>query len=165
MRLERSKEWWLKRARAEGEAVIAAGLGARDPAPPAAEEPRASRPDGARYAFGRLVNMMRRRNGLTIEGLAEEARVEARELLVIEEDVNHVPGPRTVYQLARVFDVPQARLMQLAGLVIANDAGLVEEAIRFAARAEGVHKLAPEESAALAAFIAVLGRQEPKPDR
>ena len=33
MKLERSKAWWLNRARREGDAVIGAGLLAIDPAP------------------------------------------------------------------------------------------------------------------------------------
>ncbi len=33
MKLERSKEWWIDRARKEGDAVVGAGLVARDPAP------------------------------------------------------------------------------------------------------------------------------------
>lgn len=160
MRLDRSKDWWVKRAIAEGDATIGAGLMARDPLSEA--DHRAAPLEDSRIAFGRFINMMRRRHGLSIEELANAAKVDASELLVIEEDLHYVPGPRTVYQLARMFDVPQPRLMQLAGLTAANDAGLAEEAVRFAARSEAVHKLTPEESAALAAFVAVLSQQEPK---
>ena len=162
MRLERSKDWWIKRAVEEGDANIGAGLTARDPGPDVDMNQRPVQIDETRIAFGRFLNMMRRRAGLTVEGLADAAKVDASELLVIEDDLHYVPGPRTVYQLARIFDVPQARLMQLAGLTAANDAGLAEEAVRFAARAEAVHRLTPEESAALAAFVAVLSQQEPK---
>lgn len=162
MRLDRSKDWWVRRAIAEGAAPIGAGLLARDPGPDGTADHKIGGADDNRIAFGRFINMMRRRRGLTIEALADCARVDVSELLVIEEDVHYVPGPRTVYQLARMFEVPQARLMQLAGLTAANDAGLAEEAVRFAARSEAVHKLSPEESAALAAFVAVLSQQEPK---
>lgn len=160
MRLDRSKDWWVNRAIAEGDAHVGAGLLARDPVPEA--DQRGGPSEDVRIAFGRFINMMRRRHGLSIEGLADAARVDASELLVIEEDMHYVPGPRTVYQLARMFDVPQARLMQLAGLTAANDTGLAEEAVRFAARSEAVQKLTPEESAALAAFVAVLSQQESK---
>jgi transcriptional regulator with XRE-family HTH domain len=160
MRLDRSKDWWVKRAIAEGDTTIGAGLLARDPVSEA--DQRAVPLEESRIAFGRFINMMRRRHGLSIEELADAAKVDASELLVIEEDLHYVPGPRTVYQLARMFDVPQPRLMQLAGLTAANDASLAEEAVRFAARSEAVHKLTPEESAALAAFVAVLSQQEPK---
>lgn len=94
-----------------------------------------------------------------MEKLAEEAALDASELLIIEESSNYVPDPRTIYQLARTFDVPQRSLMELAGLTVANDRGLRQEAVRFAARSESVQKLTPEESSALEAFVAVLSRQ------
>lgn len=163
MKLERSKEWWLARARREGDTVIGAGLLAFDPTPD-------ERPTGAqviaaedtRIAFGKFVNLMRRRRGFSMEALAQAADLDASELLVIEDDVHYVPEPRTVFKLAQTFEVPQQRLMQLAGLVASNDVGLRQEAVRFAARSEAVQKLSPEESAALEAFIAVLSEQEPK---
>lgn len=163
MKLERSKEWWMARARREGDAVIGAGLLAFDPMP---EE----RPAGAsaavveetRIAFGRFVNLMRRRCGFSMERLAQVADLDASELLVIEDDLHYVPKPRTVFKLAETFEVSQQRLMQLAGLAAANDAGFRQEAVRFAARSEAVHKLTPEESSALEAFVAVLSEQQPK---
>lgn len=161
MRLDRSKEWWLSRAANEGDAVIGAGALARDPAYSASEASAAPAEEN-RIAFGRFINLMRRQSGLSIEALADAAEVDASELLIIEDDVHYVPVPRTVFQLARMFNVAQPRLMQLAGLTVANDDGLREEAVRFAARSEAVHKLTPEESAALAAFVAVLGQQEMK---
>lgn len=159
MRLERSKDWWIARARAEGDAVVGAGLLARDPLPD--DQPAVAIAEENRIAFGRFINLMRRQEGYSIEALADAAEVDASELLVIEDDLHYVPGPRTVYKLAQTFSVSQPRLMQLAGLTAANDAGLREEAVRFAARSEAVHKLTPEESAALAAFVAVLSNREP----
>lgn len=160
MRLERSKDWWLNRARREGGAVIGAGLLAFDPAPD--ERPAGAPAEDSRIAFGKFVNLMRRRRGLSMEQLADAAEIDASELLVIEDDLHHVPEPRTVYRLAQTFEVSQRRLMQLAGLTAANDVGLRQEAVRFAARSESVQKLTPEESSALEAFVAVLSEQEPK---
>jgi len=159
MKLERSKEWWLERARREGDVVIGAGLLARDPSPEA--RPVAAAEEN-RIAFGKFVNLMRRRRGYSMEQLAERADIDASELLVIEDDLHYVPGPRTVYKLAQTFEVSQQRLMQLAGLTAANDVGLRQEAVRFAARSESVQRLTPEESTALEAFVAVLSSQEPK---
>jgi transcriptional regulator with XRE-family HTH domain len=163
MRIEWSKEWWMSRARREGDVVVGAGLLAFDPAP---EERTSSAPSSAveenRIAFGKFVNLMRRRRGLSMEQLSEAAEVDASELLVIEDDLHYVPEPRTIYKLAQTFEVSRRRLMQLAGLTAANDAGLRQEAVRFAARSESVQKLTPEESSALEAFVAVLSEQEPK---
>jgi HTH-type transcriptional regulator, competence development regulator len=163
MKFERSKEWWMARARRESGAAAGAGLLAFDPAP---EERPSSAAVAAieetRIAFGKFVNLMRRRRGYSMEQLAEAADLDASELIVIEDDVHYVPEPRTVYKLAQTFEVSQRRLMQLAGLAAANDAGLWREAVRFAARSESVQKLTPEESSALEAFVAVLSEQEPK---
>ena len=163
MRLERSKDWWMARARREGDAAVGAGLLAFDPAPE--ERPSSAQTaavEETRIAFGKFVNLMRRRRGYSMEQLAEAADLDASELLVIEDDVHYVPEPRTVFKLAQTFEVSQRRLMQLAGLAAANDAGFRQEAVRFAARSESVQKLTPEESSALEAFVAVLSEQEPK---
>ena len=84
---------------------------------------------------------------------------------MIESDVHYIPEPRTVYRLAQTFSVSQQRLMQLAGLSAANDSGLSQEAVKFAARSESIQKLSREENAALDAFIAVLSRQDVKQDK
>ena len=52
MRLERSKEWWIARARAEGDAVIGAGVLARDPLPD--DKPAVATAEENRIAFGPL---------------------------------------------------------------------------------------------------------------
>lgn len=155
MKLERSKEWWMARAREEGNAVVSAGSPSQVTAGTA--DVRNAGVEENRIAFGKFVNLMRRRRGYSIERLAAEADLEASELLIIE-DSEHIPAPRTVYKLAQTFSVSQQSLMQLAGLAVANDAGLRREAVRFAARSETVHKLTAEENAALEAFVAVLGQ-------
>jgi transcriptional regulator with XRE-family HTH domain len=163
MRIERSKDWWMTKARREGDAIIAAGLLAFDPAPDErAAHPQIAPVEETRIAFGKFVNLMRRRRGYSMEQLAEAADLDASELLVIEDDLHYFPEPRTVFKLAQTFEVSQKRLMQLAGLTSANDAGLREEAVRFAARSESVQKLTSEEAAALKAFVAVLSEQAPK---
>ena len=115
-------------------------------------------PTEAHIAFGRFVNLMRRRRGLSIEAFAEQADVDPGELLAIEDDVHFIPEPRTVYRLALVFKLSQDRLMQLAGLTKARDLGLRAQAVRFAASADPVKELSPEEATALETFVAVLSR-------
>jgi hypothetical protein len=163
MRLERSKDWWIARARREGDTAVGAGLLAFDPAPE--ERPSTAQAvavEETHIAFGKFVNLMRRRRGYTMERLAEVADLDLSELLVIEDDVHYVPEPRTVFRLARTFQVSQRRLMQLAGLAAANDTGFRQEAVRFAARSESVQKLTPEETSALEAFVAILSEQDRK---
>jgi transcriptional regulator with XRE-family HTH domain len=163
MKLERGKDWWMARARREGDAVIGAGLLAFDPAlDERASGTQIAAIEETRIAFGKFVNLMRRRRGFSMEQLAQAADLDASELLVIEDDVHYVPEPRTVFKLAETFEVSHRRLMQLAGLAAANDAGFRQEAVRFAARSESIQKLTPEESSALEAFVAVLSEQEPK---
>ena len=111
-------------------------------------------------AFGRFVRLMRRNQHLTLEKLADDARVEITELVEIEEDSRHKPDPRTVFQLAKHFDVPMPKMMQLAGLSAPKDARLVQEAIRFAARSEPVEELNEVERAALEAFVLVLSERK-----
>jgi transcriptional regulator with XRE-family HTH domain len=115
--------------------------------------------DETRIAFGRFVSLMRRQRGLSVEKLADQATLDVGELVSIEEDIDYAPEPRTVYHLARTFDVPQEGLMQLAGLIVANDADFRQAAVRFAARSESSQKLSPEEKAALSAFVEVLSRR------
>ena len=116
MRLDRSKEWWIARARAEGDAVIGAGMLARDPLP---DDRPAVAIEENRIAFGRFINLMRRQEGYSIEALADAAEVDASELLVIEDDVHYVPGPRTVRNTSSAGCADPvsstARLMRTAG--------------------------------------------------
>lgn len=166
MKFERDKNWWLSKARDEGKAFIGAGLLAFDPRPAEAKPDNtasAASPtptEDMRLAFGRFVRLMRRQRGLSVEKLAETAALDLSELVSIEENLDFRPEPRTVYQLARTFDVPQQPLMQLAGLAVTRDAGLSQEAVRFAARSESTQKLSREEKAALDAFLAVLSKQD-----
>jgi HTH-type transcriptional regulator, competence development regulator len=163
MKLERSKQWWLERAKREGESSVSAGLLAIDPVhDEEARAPAQPELEDVRIAFGRFVNLMRRRQGLSVEALAQAANLDIRELVVIEDDVRYIPEPRTVYQLALTFKVPQQRFMQLAGLARVKDASLHNEAVRFAARSESIQKLTKEERGALEAFIAVLSDQPSK---
>ncbi|HMS20050.1 helix-turn-helix transcriptional regulator [uncultured Sphingorhabdus sp.] len=163
MIIDRSKEWWLARAAREGNAAVSAGLLAIDPVAEthsATEQPVSAEEN--RIAFGKFVNLMRRQQGYSIEKLADEADLDASEVLVIEDDVHYLPEPRTVYKLAQIFKVPQGKLMELAGLVVANDDDLRREAVRFAARSESMERLTSAESEALAAFVAVLSKRDGK---
>lgn len=159
MKFEFTKDWCLRMAQIEGDDEIGAGLIAADPtfdgeAVPATpvEEPS--------VAFGRFVRLMRRNRRLSVEKLAETVDVDVAELVAIEDDARHKPKVRTIYQLANFFNVPRANLMLIAGLVVAQDNRLVNEAARFAARSDPVATLTPEEREALNAFVAVLSERK-----
>lgn len=113
----------------------------------------------ANIAFGRLVRLMRRNNGYSIEKLAEDASIDIEELLDIEDDAHYRPDVRTVYQLANVFGLPRTNLLKIAGLIEAQNEALYKEAVRFAARSEPVAELTAQEKAALEAFVAVLSKE------
>ncbi len=162
MKLAITREWFERKAKLEGDLEVAAGMLARDPSP---EEPATTRAATetdieTRFAFGSLVEAMRRKNGLTMERLAEKARVDVAEIRNIERDAHYRAEPRTVYQLASTFGLPNKALLQLSGNAIARDAGMHEHAMRFAARSgESVQNLSKEETRALEEFIAYLARQ------
>jgi transcriptional regulator with XRE-family HTH domain len=119
----------------------------------------ASNVDEPNIAFGRLVRLMRRNGGYSIEKLAEDASIDVEELIDIEDDAHYRPDIRTVYQLANVFGLPRSSLLQVAGLIEAQNDALYKEAVRFAARSEPVVELTPQERAALEAFVAVLSKE------
>lgn len=163
MKLIRSKEWWIAKANLESGKMVGAGKFAVEPIPVFPSVPSLSNSvDDGRIAFSRFVSGMRRKAGWTVEAMANRAELDVKELLLIEEDLRHIPEPRTVYMLAELFRVSQQKLMQLAGLAVANDSHFSVEATKFAARSESVQKLSLEEQAALEAFVAILGERELK---
>jgi transcriptional regulator with XRE-family HTH domain len=158
MRVEITRDWCLKMAQLEADSEIGAGLLAIDPvfvgnaiAVAPADDPS--------IGFGRFVRLMRRNHGLSIEKLADNAEVDVAELVSIEDSTHHKPEVRTVFQLANFFKVPRPNLMQLAGLTVAHNSRLNDEAARFAARSDPVVALTAEERAALEAFVVVLSEQ------
>ncbi len=112
------------------------------------------------YAFGTLVEVLRRVRMLSVEQLATEARVSTAELLSIEVDPKYVPSPRAVHQLAGYFDIPPRSLLKLANVTVVHNDRLREAAVRFAASSSQVMKLSREERAALAEFVGFLSSQD-----
>lgn len=104
-------------------------------------------------ALARLIEFWRRDQGWTVEKLAQEADVELEELLVIERGIDALPRPRTIFQLAKLTQVPVERMMELAGLAVPTDSMTRIAAVRFAAQSESMDKLTPQEQAALQDII------------
>jgi transcriptional regulator with XRE-family HTH domain len=162
MKLAITREWFERRAKLEGDLEVAAGVLARDPTPEQTdlETGVVETADPMRMAFGSLVETMRRRQGLTVEKLAERINLDARDVRRIERDAHFRPEPRAVYRLAETFDLPHKALQQLSGNTVARP-GLQEQALRFAARSgESPQKLSREEQRALEEFIAYLEKQQ-----
>ena len=148
-------------AQLEGDAEIGAGLLAIDPVYDGDTAPVVDRDaQEPNIAFGLLINLMRRSRRVSLEQLAKNADVTMTELVEIESDKRYKPALRTTYQLANYFKLPRAGFMQVAGLATQKNAHLSDEAVRFAARADPTADLAPEERAALEAFVAVLSKQK-----
>lgn len=106
-------------------------------------------------AFGRLIEYARRSQGLTVERLAERADIDLEAILEIENDEATIPDVRTVYQLAQTLELPQGKLMELAGLATPNPE-VSRAALKFAARSEPTSKLTRGEREAFEEFVKVL---------
>jgi len=112
-------------------------------------------PSHVQLIFGRLIEFARRKQGFSVEKLAEHADVDLAAIVEIETNDRAVPEVRTVFQLAQTLKLPAGRLMEVAGL--ANPQPEVSRAaLRFAARSESSSKLTREERVALDEFVKVL---------
>ncbi len=158
MKINVTKAWCEKMARREAYAEVGAGLLAIDPTFEI-ESVSETSSDETRFVLQRFIELGRRGMGLSVEQLAEQADIEIAELISIESDIHHLPEPRTLYQLAQVFEVSQVKLMELSGLTNPKDVNYLEEAVRYAARSESIEKLNPEEQAALDGLISVLSKK------
>ncbi len=98
-----------------------------------------------KVAFSRFLQLARRDRKQTLEQFAESANVDLAELLKIETDDHYTPALRTVHQVAAFLEVPENKLMALAGLLQLEDSRFERESLKFAARSEPVENLTPEE--------------------
>ena len=145
-----SREWLLQAADIEDScrSVSAGGMAVDlDMLPPAGGD--------THRVFGRLIEYARRKQGLTVEALAEEADVDLGEIVEIETHEHVVPQVRTVYQLAKRLELPAGKLMEVAGLATPRPE-VSSAALKFAARSESTAKLTSEEREALEEFVRVL---------
>ncbi len=161
MTLEITKDWRRKLILEEDGYDISAGLTSADPIFDGDIIVDDHGDDGL-LALGKFINLMRRKRGLSIPDLAEQADIDVGELLSIEKETAHVPEPRTVYMLAQVFGVSDRKLMGLSGLMQPKDETYVEDAVRFAAKSESIEKLSALEQEALNGFITVLSENAKK---
>jgi HTH-type transcriptional regulator, competence development regulator len=165
MKINLSKEWLTKRADSDNMAEVSAGFfnlgmlsakvgGGHDNLSRLSPEQESSR-----LAFGKLINLSRRKKGLRIDELAGRAKVDIVEIVEIEKNPSFIPEVRTVFQLAQVLGLSNERLLQLSGNTDVRDSSLGQEAVRFAALSESVEKLNKDEQRALEEFVKFLGER------
>lgn len=113
-------------------------------------------PERASHSFGVLIRQLRRRDGLSVEKLAQKARIDADELRLVEHDPHYRAKPRMVHQLSDVFRIPERSMMTLAGAMVVNDNRIGQAAERFAAMSDDMSKLTREERKLLNDFVKFL---------
>lgn len=156
-----SDELFLKRAAEEDGCMISA-IGLQPLHHRKAEPVQMTGEPPVRFAFSTLISYRRRALRMTMEDVAQKAKVELDELLQIEENSSYVPEVRTVHKLADLLKLPIPQLLVLSGNAKAASAELTEAAVRFAARSRAVEKLNPEQNDALNEFVKVLVEQKEK---
>jgi DNA-binding XRE family transcriptional regulator len=110
----------------------------------------------ARLSLSRFVHLARLKLRLTKEQFAAKAQIPLKELVCIEDDDQYTPTLRTVHMLAQFLKVSHVKLLTLAGLAQAKDAGFNDAAVRFAAMSEPIRQLTREEQEAFDEFAKFL---------
>jgi HTH-type transcriptional regulator, competence development regulator len=150
MRFERSKEWWLARLADEAEVLIGASNGLAETVgevEKADDEP----------SFGGFVHLLRRREKLSIQEFAEAVDIELSDAQAIEEDPFYRVDVRTVWAIARTYNLSQGKLHEMAGVLVANDdASAFLDQRRYAARSELRSALSSDETALLDIIVSVI---------
>jgi len=100
-----------------------------------------------------LIRLLRRRDNLSEEQLAERARVDIGEVRRIEYDPAYTPLPRTIFQLEQFFNLPKRSLVKLAGMTRELSPDFNDQVLRFAASAKSMEALNREERRILSAFV------------
>lgn len=112
--------------------------------------------DPLRVALSRFVEFSRRKRKLSVSTFADKAGVEIDEVLQIEDEDAPAPEPRVIFSIAAFLKADATKLMELAGHLKPRGSPLGEEAIRFAAWAQGSKPLSKDEEKILRAFAKVV---------
>lgn len=113
-----------------------------------------------RVALGVLVRQLRLREQLSVSELARRTSISENELRSVEHDPHYTAKPYLLYQLSEFFEVPLAKLSQMAGATHAVNRSLYNDAVRYAARSDDLDSLTDEERRDLDAFVALLQSRE-----
>ena len=118
-----------------------------------AKDPEVS---GMRHAFRLVVQMLRRRQGLTMDKLAQRADIDREEIVAMERNNAYRPSPLTLHKLCKFFGIPERRMLVLAGALKDVPQGFSETASRFAAQSESFAALTKQEKKVLDEFVQFL---------
>jgi transcriptional regulator with XRE-family HTH domain len=114
-----------------------------------------------RAFLGAILRELRRREELTIEVLAKQARVDVAELYGLEQDPEFRPRPRTVHKLAERLSLPETEVARLAGAVVVNDNAALTESYKFAAKSDDLSTMNAVDRAQLSALVdAIMARSK-----
>jgi len=109
-----------------------------------------------RQAFHLCLQMLRRKQKLTIDQLAAKTDIDRGELVSLERNLGYRPSPLTLHKLSQFYGIPEKRLLVLAGAVRDVPQAFCDQASRFAAQSESFANLTAEEKTALDEFLRVL---------
>lgn len=156
MKFDIPKAWFVQSAEIEGDSEVGAGHLAFLDEPKVEKSATTDFAVEWRLAFGRFVELMRRKRGWTIQQLADKADIDVGELLVIEKNPQHEAELSTVHGLAKTLEIPAKRLIRMAGLAEERSSRLFDASLRFAASAESTTPLTHEEEIALQTYLKVV---------
>jgi len=107
-------------------------------------------------AIGKMIELRRREQGLSVEALAQQSHVTEASLFNLERGVRQPNTQDVIVLVAQVIDLPEDRLLAAAGLGGETDPYLSSTAIQCAARVRPPERLSPPENAVLAKFMEAL---------
>jgi transcriptional regulator with XRE-family HTH domain len=152
MKMNTDREWLRRKAEQEDGCYVSVGglveaLEAREPQPNLVP---------MKPAFVRFIQLARRERRLSLEQFADKVDVDLAELLKIETEEHYKPAIRTVHKIAEFLNVPEKKLLALAGLLQMKDPQFQTAALRFAARSAPVEKLSQQEHSDLEEIVKLL---------
>ena len=111
-------------------------------------------------ALAQVLRETRQAGGLSLEAIAQPAKISAPYLLKLERAQVRSPSPRVLARLATVLEVPYLRLMELAGYLDEADAAKAEIRTPEPHPLAG-QRLTPAEWREVGAFIRRIVAQRP----
>jgi transcriptional regulator with XRE-family HTH domain len=109
-----------------------------------------------------LIRLLRKRDGLSEQQLADAANVDLSEIRQIETDERYSPSPRTIFQLEEYFKLPQRTLVLVSGSVATSSREFADEVLRFAAHSADIGGLSRAEKKLLNSFVQFLANEAKK---